>query len=94
MACPSYSQVLTNQQSDWGNSIFDQRHRFTIAYVWQVPHFHHNAFLRALTDQWEWSGIATIETGTPNTVEIGFDNILTAMRMRVPISKIQTRPWI
>jgi hypothetical protein len=70
----SYPQVLTNQYSDWGPSIFDQRHRFSTAYVWQVPYFHRNAFLRALTDQWNWSGIASIESGTPNTVEIGFDS--------------------
>lgn len=71
----SFSQVLTNQRSDWGPSAFDRRHRFTLAYVWQAPYFHHNAFLRALTDRWDWSGIATIESGTPNTVEAGFDNI-------------------
>ena len=71
----SYSQVLTNQRSDWGPSTFDRRHRFTLAYVWQIPYFHHNALLRALTDRWAWSGIATIETGTPNTVSAGFDNI-------------------
>jgi hypothetical protein len=71
----SFSQILTNQRSDWGPSAFDRRHRFTLAYVWQVPYFHGNAFLRALTDRWDWSGIATIESGTPNTVTIGFDNI-------------------
>jgi hypothetical protein len=67
----SYPQDLTNQYGDWGPSNFDQRHRFSIAYVWGVPYVHHNTFLRALTDQWEWSGIASIESGTPNTVEIG-----------------------
>jgi hypothetical protein len=71
----SYSQDLTNQHSDWGPSNFDQRHRFSVAYVWEIPYSHHNAFLRALTDRWQWSGIASIETGTPSTVEIGFDNI-------------------
>lgn len=70
----SFPQVLTNQYSDWGPSNFDQRHRFSLAYVWGVPYFQRNAFLKALTDQWEWSGIASIESGTPNTVEIGFDN--------------------
>jgi len=70
----SYPQVLTNQHSDWGPSVFDQRHRFSVAYVWQVPYFKRNAFLQALTDQWEWSGIASVESGTPNTVEDGFDN--------------------
>ena len=71
----TFSQILTNQRSDWGPSAFDRRHRFTVAYVWQVPHFHQNAFLRALTDAWQWSGMATIESGTPNTVSLGFDNI-------------------
>jgi Carboxypeptidase regulatory-like domain len=71
----TFPQVLSNQHSDWGPSAYDRRHRFTLAYVWQVPHFHQNAFLRALTDAWAWSGIATIESGTPNTVEVGFDNI-------------------
>ncbi len=71
----AYSQILTNQRSDWGPSAFDQRHRFTVAYVWQIPHFRRNAFLRGLTDEWEWSGIATIESGTPNTITTGFDNI-------------------
>jgi hypothetical protein len=73
----SYSQVLTNQHSDWGPSSYDRRHRFTVAYVWQVPYFHHNAFLQALTDRWDWSSLATIESGTPNSVEIGFfDNLV------------------
>jgi hypothetical protein len=71
----TFPQILTNQHSDWGPSAYDRRHRFTVAYVWQIPYFHHNAFLRALTDQWNWSGIATIESGTPNTVSSGFDSI-------------------
>ena len=71
----TFSQVLTNQRSDWGPSAYDRRHRFSVAYVWQVPYFRGNTFLRALTDQWEWSGIASIESGTPNTAEVGFDVI-------------------
>ncbi|HVA93342.1 MAG TPA: carboxypeptidase regulatory-like domain-containing protein [Candidatus Dormibacteraeota bacterium] len=71
----AFSQDLTNQRSDWGPSTFDRRHRLTVSYVWQVPYFKQNAFLRALTDRWQWSGIATIETGTPNTVQVGYDNI-------------------
>lgn len=74
LGLPSFAQVLTNQRSDWGNSNFDQRHRLTISYVAALPYFHGNTFLRALTDQWEWSGIATLETGTPNQVQDGFDN--------------------
>jgi hypothetical protein len=72
----TFPQILSNEHSDWGPSAYDRRHRFTLAYVWPVPYSHRNTFLRALTDAWQWSGIATIESGTPNTVEIGFDNIL------------------
>jgi len=71
----SYAQVLNNQRSDWGPSAFDQRQRFTLAYVWKIPYFKHNTLLGALTNQWEWSSIATIESGSPNTVSVGFDNI-------------------
>ena len=71
----SYSQDLLNQRSDWGPSAFDQHHRFTVAYVWQLPYSKYNTLLKALTDRWQWSGIATFETGTPNTVTTGFDNI-------------------
>ncbi|HXC33271.1 MAG TPA: carboxypeptidase regulatory-like domain-containing protein [Verrucomicrobiae bacterium] len=72
----TFPQILSNEHSDWGPSAYDRRHRFTLAYVWAVPYSRRNTFLRALTDAWQWSGIATIESGTPNTVEIGFDNIL------------------
>ena len=71
----TFPQILSNQHSDWGPSAYDRRHRLSIMYDWPVPYVHSNAFLRALTDQWRWSGIATIESGTPNTVEAGFDVI-------------------
>jgi carboxypeptidase family protein/TonB-dependent receptor-like protein len=71
----TFPQVLSNQHSDWGSSAYDRRHRFSVMYDWPVPYFRGNAILRMLTDQWQWSALATIESGTPNTVEIGFDNI-------------------
>jgi hypothetical protein len=71
----SYSQELNCQKCDWGPSAFDRRQRFVVAYVYQMPYFKGNWFARALTDQWQWAGVATFETGTPNTVSDGFDNI-------------------
>ncbi len=71
----TFSQILTDQHSDWGPSAYDRRNRFTLAYIWSLPYFHDNSFLRALTDEWDWSGITTIESGTPNTVSADFDNI-------------------
>jgi carboxypeptidase family protein len=75
IALPSFAQDLNNQHSDWGNSNFDQRHRFNIAYVAELPYSRRDTLLRILTDRWEWTGNATIESGTPNQVQDGFDNI-------------------
>jgi hypothetical protein len=71
----SYAQILTCQKCDWGPSTFDRRHRFVLSYVWSLPYARGNWIEKALTDRWQWSGIATFETGTPNTVSDGFDNI-------------------
>jgi outer membrane receptor protein involved in Fe transport len=71
----SFSQILDCQKCDWGNSLYDRRHRFVLSYVWSMPYAHDNKILKALTDQWQWSGIATLESGTPNNVVDGFDNI-------------------
>jgi hypothetical protein len=71
----SFSQDLECQKCDWGPSTFDRRHRFVNAYVWSMPYARGNWLEKALTDQWQWSGIATFESGTPNNVLDGFDNI-------------------
>jgi hypothetical protein len=71
----SFSQVLTNQLSDWGASTFDRRHRFVLSYVWALPRARSNWFERAVTDRWQWSGIATIDSGSPDSPYDGFDNI-------------------
>ena len=70
-----FSQDLQCQTCDWGPSSYDRRHRFTVSYVWALPYASHNWLARALTDQWQWAGISTFETGTPNSVVDGFDNI-------------------
>jgi outer membrane receptor protein involved in Fe transport len=71
----SYAQILNCQKCDWGPSTFDRRHRFVASYVWAMPYLKESWIERALTDQWQWSGIATFETGTPNNVVVGQDNI-------------------
>ncbi|HXN71342.1 MAG TPA: hypothetical protein VN861_02180, partial [Candidatus Acidoferrales bacterium] len=71
----SFSQVLTNQLSDWGASTYDRRHRGVISYVWALPRARANFIERALTDRWQWSGIATFDSGSPDSPFDGFDNI-------------------
>jgi hypothetical protein len=71
----SYAQILDCQKCDWGPSTFDHRHRFVGSYVWSIPYSKQNGLLRVLTDQWQWAGIASFETGDPNNPLDGFDNI-------------------
>jgi outer membrane receptor protein involved in Fe transport len=74
----SRAQNLSDQGADRGPSAFDRRHRFTLAYLYELPyvHSHSNAFmtvLNALTKDWQTSGTITFSTGAPETVSDGFD---------------------
>ena len=69
----SIAEVPTNQSFDWGPSAYDRRHRFVLAYVWDLPYIHGNTFGRVLTKGFELSGIGTVESGTPNTIFDGLD---------------------
>lgn len=69
----SVAQNYLDQAAEYGPSAFDRRHRFDIAYVWDLPFSSKNWMMKALTDRWQWSSIASIESGTPDTVYDGFD---------------------
>lgn len=74
----SRSQDILNQKSDRGLSAFDRRHRFTLAYLYELPYVHSrdNAFmtvLNVITSGWQTSGILTFSTGAPETVHDGLD---------------------
>jgi hypothetical protein len=74
----SRSQDILNQSSDRGLSAFDRRHRFTLTYLYELPHVHSrsNAFMTALnviTNGWQTSGILTFSTGAPETIHDGLD---------------------
>jgi hypothetical protein len=47
------------------SSNFDQRHLFNIGYVYDLPFFKAAGLSHTLLGGWQWSGIATIESGTP-----------------------------
>jgi len=61
-----------NAAANYGDSGFDARHRFVIAYDYALPnvrHFHPFEFMPSrLTDGWQISGITTLQTGFPVTV--------------------------
>jgi hypothetical protein len=50
------------------SSNFDQRHNFTIAYVYDEPFFKHKSVANMFLGGWQWSGITLIQSGTPFSV--------------------------
>lgn len=81
---PNVSTIPWNMpgrhQMDYGPSIFDRTHRFVASYVWNLPELRTaNAFVRAAVGGWQWSGIATTQTGDPLTVVAGADQSLTGL---------------
>jgi outer membrane receptor protein involved in Fe transport len=74
----SYSQNVLCQACDRGLSSYDRRHRGVMTWVWDVPgtRMHDNLAESALsyvTSGWQWSGTATIQTGSPEVIHDGFD---------------------
>lgn len=52
----------------YGLAAFDQTHVAVINYIWDLPRASRlapNSFVRAVFDNWQFSGITTIATGTP-----------------------------
>ena len=63
------------RQEERGLSAFDVRHRFSLAYVYNVPGLKFsNSALNAMayvTRNWEWSGTTAFQTGLPDTIFVG-----------------------
>jgi len=57
-----------NNQSEWGPSDYDVRHRITVTGVYELPHVHSsNAFVQAAANGWQINGILTYHTAFPWT---------------------------
>ena len=53
------------------SSNFDQRHLFSLSYVYDLPFFKENGFRHTLLGGWEYSGITIIQTGSPFSIGNG-----------------------
>ena len=69
---PNFPQDSNNTRAERGLSNFDVRHRFTVAYSYDVPPPANNVLLRG----WQTNGVWTFQTGRPFTVTLlpGVDN--------------------
>jgi carboxypeptidase family protein len=56
------------------SSSFDQRHIFSLGYVWDIPGFKNPGVARTVLGGWRYSGITTVSTGTPFSVLYTTDN--------------------
>jgi hypothetical protein len=57
--------------SSRASSSFDERHMLNVGYVWDIPVFRKNGLTHSLLGGWQYSGIATLASGTPLTVTNG-----------------------
>jgi len=56
-----------------GSSNFDQRHMLNVSYVYDLPFFRKTGLSHTLLGGWQYSGLMSIQTGTPfNVVFTGF----------------------
>jgi len=53
------------------SSNFDQRHLFNLGYVYDLPFFKSPGLANKILGGWQWSGITTIQSGTPFSVANG-----------------------
>ncbi len=57
-----------NNQSEWGPSDYDVRHRITLVGTYELPHVHSgNGFVNAAANGWQVNGVMTYHTGFPWT---------------------------
>jgi len=64
----SWNYIPGFQYLNYGDSDYDARHRFTSAYVYELPIPHQwnsNTIERAALGGWEFSGVTTLQTGFP-----------------------------
>jgi len=65
-----------NLASNRASSNFDQRHVFTLSYIYDLPFFRGSGLMHSLLGGWQWSGITTVQTGTPYSVTNAGDGVI------------------
>jgi hypothetical protein len=82
-------QNRENLRAQYGLSTFDQRHRFVLSYLYQMPFGRGQRYLKtirgaadALLGGWQLNGIVSFASGNPLTVAVGQDRSLTGVNVQ------------
>jgi hypothetical protein len=82
-------------QFDYGPSGFDHTHRLVVSYVWMLPAFSSsNRFTRGVLGDWEWSGIATAQSGGAFTITAGKDQSQTGLNQDRGVQVAGVNPFV
>jgi hypothetical protein len=84
----SYDLGMTRASSN-----FDQRHVFTLSYTYDLPFFKGSGITHTLLGGWEWSGITSVQTGTPFSITNGGDGIATPSDNAGVANGVGTAGW-
>jgi len=74
------------------SSNFDQRHLFNLGYVYDLPFFKSPGLANKILGGWEWSGITTIQSGTPFSVANGVTGDNAGVANGVSVNSAQSYP--
>jgi hypothetical protein len=74
------------------SSNFDQRHLFNLGYVYDLPFFRGTGRAHSLLGGWQWSGIVTIQSGTPFSVSNGVFGDNAGVANGVSVGSAQSYP--
>jgi hypothetical protein len=72
----AYWQNLYDQRAEWGPTYFDAKNMFTLSHVWDIPvgkgrqfGSSMNSVLNGVIGNWQLSGILTLRSGFPLTIQ-------------------------
>jgi hypothetical protein len=69
----------SNFGSARGPADFDQKYRFNLSGVYDLPHFHFTGFRGAIVNNWQLNTIFTLSSGLPFTVLSGTDRSISGI---------------
>jgi hypothetical protein len=74
------------------SSNFDQRHQFNLGYVYDLPFFRSPGLSHKLLGGWQWSGLVTLQSGTPFSVANGVVGDNAGVANNVSVNSAQSYP--